>query len=125
MKTLRALVLTLPIMGLGLISSCSTNTSQDEIAPASSSKVTNLVEDNPVKRSTCQKAFVGKCTGGKGYVVELGEITSSADIPSYCDRLIQKGDFNCDRPECIARLNVIYGYMALGKGGNFCLPDQL
>ncbi|MFV8326198.1 hypothetical protein [Flavobacterium sp. ZS1P14] len=66
----------------------------------------------------CQTTYARKCNFGNPLLILPGQITSPTDVENYC----RQTSISCPVTECVARLNVMYGFLPGSPKVDSCLP---
>lgn len=66
----------------------------------------------------CKVAYERKCNFGNPLVIAPGTIINMTDVDNYC----RQTTISCAPTECVARLDVLFGFVAGSPKVDSCLP---
>lgn len=66
----------------------------------------------------CKVAYDRKCNFGNSSIFPSPAINSPIDVENFC----RQTSISCSVPECVARLDVLYGFLAGAPKTDSCLP---
>lgn len=66
----------------------------------------------------CKVTYERKCNFGNPIAIQIGQITNMTDVDNYC----RQTTISCPVTECVARLNVLFGFVAGSPKVDSCLP---
>lgn len=99
-----------------LVSSCS-----NEIEPVTlpiDNQVAAKTDASTARGSDCQSQYERKCNFGNPLSILPGTIIDMTSVDNYC----RQTSISCPVTECVARLDVLFGFIAGSPKGDSCLP---
>lgn len=106
---------------IGLVVSMLASSCSNEIEPVTlpiDDQVATKTDASTARGSDCLSQYERKCNFGNPLSIPAGTIFDMTSVDNYC----RQTSISCPVTECVARLNVLYGFLAGSPKTDSCLP---